>query len=158
MNSSPSPVTIGAYVYPGWHACAERDRHFPQGWNEWNLVLNAKPCFSGHNQPRIPLHGVYDDSDPVTAQRQVRLAREFGVDFFIYGFFWSRGKRVFDAALDKGFVGKDGGGDFPSSDSLNPAPDMMADFKTAGFDSYLTMSPGNLLRQDPIPSPFRFPA
>ena len=35
------------------------------------------------------------------------------MDFFVYGFFWSRGKRVFEAALDNGFLGKDGGGDFP---------------------------------------------
>lgn len=107
------PAKIGAYVYPGWHACPERDSHFPREWSEWDLVLNAPPRFPGHNQPRIPMEGTYDDSLPATARKQTGLASEYGVDFFVYGFFWSRGKRVFDAALDKGFLGKGGGGNFP---------------------------------------------
>lgn len=115
MSNLLNPITIGAYVYPGWHACPERDRHFSAGWSEWDLVLNARSHFPGHNQPRIPLDGTYDDSTPATAQRQVRLAREFGVDFFVYGFFWSRGKRVFEAPLDRGFLGKGGGDGFPFS-------------------------------------------
>ena len=106
-------VAIGAYVYPGWHSCPERDCHFPPGWSEWDLVLNAPSRFPDHNQPRLPVDGTYDDSDPSTAQKQVGLAGEYGVDFFVYGFFWSRGKRVFEAALDNGFLGKDGGCDFP---------------------------------------------
>lgn len=113
MNSSHKHVTIGAYVYPGWHACPERDRHFPPGWSEWDLVLNAPTRFSGHNQPRIPLDGPYDDSSPTTALKQVELAKEYDVDFFTYGFFWSRGKRIFEKALDRGFLGKGGGGNFP---------------------------------------------
>lgn len=113
MNRLDNPVKIGAYVYPGWHACAERDRHFPPGWSEWDLVLNAPSRFPDHNQPRLPVEGPYDDSVPSTAQKQVALAGEFGVDFFVYGFFWSRGKRVFEAALDKGFLNSKGGESFP---------------------------------------------
>ncbi len=93
-------IKIGAYVYPGWHACDERDSKFEPGWTEWDIVLNAPPRFSDHNQPRLPLDGPYDDSMPSTAQKQVRLAGKYGIDFFVYGFFWSRGKRVFDMALD----------------------------------------------------------
>ena len=106
-------IAIGAYVYPGWHACVERDNKFQPGWSEWDLVLNAPSRFPDHNQPRLPVGGTYDDSYPSTAQKQVGLAGEYGVDFFVYGVFWSRGKRVFEAALDNGFLGKDGGGDFP---------------------------------------------
>lgn len=99
------PTVVAAYVYPGWHACPERDRSFPTGWSEWDLVLNAKPHFPGHEQPNIPLGGPYDDSDPCIAARQIRLARSFGIDLFVYGFFWSRGKRVLHRALDQGFLG-----------------------------------------------------
>ncbi len=99
------PSVIAAYVYPGWHPCPERDRGFPPGWSEWDLVLNARPHFPGHEQPNLPLDGPYDDSDPRTAARQIRTARSFGVDLFVYGFFWSRGKRVFQRALDEGFLG-----------------------------------------------------
>ena len=105
-------VTVAAYVYPGWHPCPERDRGFPPGWSEWDLVLGARPRFPGHEQPRVPLHGPYDDSLPEAAAKQILLARSHGVDLFVYGFFWSRGKRVFERALDQGFLGL-GGRDFP---------------------------------------------
>ena len=105
-------VTVAAYIYPGWHPCPERDQGFPPGWSEWDLVLQAKPRFPGHEQPRVPLQGPYDDSLPETASKQILLARSHGVDVFVYGFFWSRGKRVFEGALDQGFLGP-GRRDFP---------------------------------------------
>lgn len=104
---------IAAYVYPGWHACPVRDRTFPNGWSEWDLVYAAEPLFEGHRQPRLPFMGRYDDALPATAQTQVELARQHGVDSFIYGFFWNRGQRCLNRALDEGFLGAGGGGDFP---------------------------------------------
>jgi len=103
---------LAAYVYPGWHPCPERDRWFPPGWSEWDLVLHGRPCFPGHEQPRLPLDGPYDDSRPETAARQVAQASQYGIDLFVYGLFWSRGKRVFERALDSGFLGC-AGLDFP---------------------------------------------
>lgn len=81
LNSAYKSVAIGAYVYPGWHACPVRDLYFPSGWSEWDLVLNAPSRFPDHNQPRLPLNGPYDDSFPATARKQTELACEFGVDF-----------------------------------------------------------------------------
>jgi len=46
LNDSDNNIKIGAYVYPGWHACAERDSKFLPGWSEWDLVLNAPKRFS----------------------------------------------------------------------------------------------------------------
>ncbi|MDR4506764.1 MAG: glycoside hydrolase family 99-like domain-containing protein [Candidatus Brocadiaceae bacterium] len=140
-------VKIGAYVYPGWHACPERDLHFPPGWSEWDLVLNASPRFQGHNQPRLPQDGPYDDSLPVTAQKQVRLATEFGVDLFVYGFFWSRGKRVFGKALEKGFLGKGGGGDFPFA--LMWANRMPRGVLPVRYEQGTEIDPGRLVYTDP---------
>ncbi len=104
---------IGAYVYPGWHPCPERDRNFPQGWSEWDLVLGARAHFPGHTQPRLPDFEPYNDSLPETASWQIGLARTYGIDLFVYGFFWSRGKRVFYRALDEGFLGSKAGSRFP---------------------------------------------
>ena len=104
---------ILAYVYPGWHGCPERDSFFPAGWSEWDLVYQARPFFKGHRQPNLPLNGRYDDSQPATAQQQVQLATEHGVSGFVYGFFWSRGKRVFEAALRDGFLGSPPGRTYP---------------------------------------------
>ena len=109
-------MRIAAYVYPGWHPIPERDAAFHPGFTEWELVASCRPRFEGHAQPRVPLLGTYDDRDPAEVGRRVRLAVAHGVDAFVYGFFWCRGKRVFQDALDVGFLGgagdgKGGGGD-----------------------------------------------
>jgi hypothetical protein len=91
-------VRVLAYVYPGWHAIAEREP-------EWDLVERCTPRFEGHVQPRLPLWGRYDDRDPAAIARRVELCRAHGVDGLVYGLFWCRGKRVFEAALDDGFLG-----------------------------------------------------
>jgi hypothetical protein len=96
---------IAAYVYPGWHPIPERDGAFHPGFTEWELVTACAPRFPGHAQPRLPALGTYDDRDPAEVGRRVRLAAEHGVDAFVYGFFWCRGKRVFQDALDLGFLG-----------------------------------------------------
>jgi len=98
-------VVIGAYVYPGWHPIPERDRSFHPGFTEWELVEECGPRFDGHAQPRLPMLGTYDDRDPAAVEQRVRLAASHGVDAFVYGFFWCRGKRVFQDALDLGFLG-----------------------------------------------------
>ncbi len=102
---SKNPI-ISVYVYPGWHSCPERDKNFPKGWSEWDIVINAKPRFEGHLQPKIPGFPLYDDSKPETATFQKELCINYGIDLMIYGFFWSRGKKIFEKALDEGFLGE----------------------------------------------------
>ena len=99
------PRRLAAYVYTGWHPIAERDRAFHPGFTEWELVRACRPRFEGHAQPRVPLLGEYDDRDPVALGRRIEIAREHGVDALVFGVFWCRGKRVFEAGLDRGFLG-----------------------------------------------------
>jgi hypothetical protein len=106
-------VRVLAYVYPGWHPIPERDASFYPGFTEWDLVYDSPPRFDGHVQPRLPLWGRYDDRDPVAVERRVALCRDHGVDGLVFGFFWCRGKRVFQDALDQGFLGSDLGRRFP---------------------------------------------
>jgi len=98
-------VKIATYVYPGWHPVAERDAAFYPGFTEWDLVEQCAARFPGHAQPRLPAWGRYDDRDPDEVARRVRAACDHGVDALIYGFFWCRGKQVFEEALDRGFLG-----------------------------------------------------
>jgi hypothetical protein len=102
-----------AYVYPGWHPIPERDAAFYPGFTEWDLVAAARPRFDGHQQPRVPLWGPYDDRDPQAVEQRIRACQSHGVDGFVYGFFWCRGKRVFEDALDLGFLGAPSGQTFP---------------------------------------------
>lgn len=98
-------MRIAAYVYTGWHPIPERDESFAPGFTEWQLVRACRPRFPGHRQPRVPRLGEYDDRDPVEFGRRIALARDHGVDALVFGVFWCRGKRVFEAGLDRGFLG-----------------------------------------------------
>jgi hypothetical protein len=97
-------MRTAAYVYTGWHPIPERDSAFHPGFTEWELVAACRPRFAGHRQPRVPSLGAYDDRDPVEFGRRLALARAHGVDVFVFGVFWCRGKRVFEQGLDTGFL------------------------------------------------------
>jgi len=106
-------MRTAAYVYTGWHAIPERDVAFHPGFTEWELVRNCAPRFAGHHQPRVPELGEYDDRDPHEVGRRVDLAQQHGVDALVFGVFWCRGKRVFEAGLDRGFLGSSAGKSMP---------------------------------------------
>lgn len=106
-------MRVLAYVYPGWHPIPERDASFYPGFTEWDLVEQSGPRFADHVQPRLPLWGRYDDRDPVAVARRIELCRTYGIDGLVYGCFWCRGKRVFEDALDLGFLGSPAGRELP---------------------------------------------
>lgn len=97
-------ATLAAWVYNGWHPCAERDEHFGPGWTEWELLRGARPHFDGHVPPSGPAEGAYDDRDPAVWDARIATAKRSGVDVLVSGWFWSRGKKVFDDALSQGFL------------------------------------------------------
>jgi len=97
-------VEIGAYYYPGWHACPVRDAAFPAGWSEWDLLAGATLRFPEHRQPLRPLWGREDESIPAVFAKKIAAARQHGIDFFTFAFYWSRGKQLLQGALDRGFL------------------------------------------------------
>jgi nucleotide-binding universal stress UspA family protein len=98
-------MRTAAYVFAGWHPIAEREPAHGPEWTEWELVQECRPRFEGHRQPRVPLLGPYDDRDPVAMGRRIGLAAAYGVDALVVGFFWCRGKRVFEEGLTQGVLG-----------------------------------------------------
>lgn len=97
-------VKIGAYYYPGWHACPVRDAAFPAGWSEWDLLEGVTPRFALHRQPLRPLWGREDESMPSVFAGKIAAARQHGIDFFTFAFYWSRGKQLLQGALERGFL------------------------------------------------------
>lgn len=95
---------IAAYYYPGWHSCPVRDASFPKGWSEWDLVYQARPNFDGHELPCLPLWGREDESDPDVFAKKISTANDYGIDAFVFAFYWSRGKRLLEGALKKGLL------------------------------------------------------
>ncbi len=76
---------VGAYYFPGWDSYAR-----------W-AVLDDFP-------ERKPLLGYYREGSPEIADWQINWALSHGISFFIYDWYWSKGVRQLDHALNDGFL------------------------------------------------------
>ena len=73
----------------------------------------AKPLFPGHHQPHVPADlGYYDLRVPETREAQAQLAREYGVEGFVYWHYWfGNGRRLLERPFNE--VLESGKPDFP---------------------------------------------
>lgn len=98
---------IACYL-PQYHPFKENDEWWGKGFTEWTNVGKAKPLFRGHYQPRVPADlGYYDLRLPIVREQQAELAREAGIEGFMYWHYWfGNGKTlmadIFDDVLKSG--------------------------------------------------------
>lgn len=98
---------------PQYYPIPENDEVWGKGFTEWNNVVKARPLFRGHHQPNIPGDlGFYDLRLPEIREQQAELAREAGVEGFMYWHYWmGNGKRLLNRPIDE--VLASGKPDFP---------------------------------------------
>ena len=67
----------------------ENDLWWGKGFTEWTNVGKARRYFRNHYQPRVPADlGYYDLRVAETRQAQADMAREYGVEGFVYWHYW----------------------------------------------------------------------
>ena len=108
----PKARVIAMYL-PQYHPIPENDDVWGKGFTEWNNVAKARPLFRGHHQPNIPADlGFYDLRLPEIREQQAQLAREAGVEGFMYWHYWfGNGKRLLERPFNE--VLESGKPDFP---------------------------------------------
>lgn len=97
--------TLAAYYFGNYHVDPRNEAAHGPGWTEWRLVQAARPRFAGHAQPKMPLWGYENESDPVVFERKIKTASEAGLSALIFDWYWYNDGPFLQAALEKGFLG-----------------------------------------------------
>lgn len=114
MDTPKQPkARVLAYYLPQYHPIPENDEWWGKGFTEWTNVGKAKPLFPGHYQPHVPADlGYYDLRVPETRKAQADMAREYGVEGFVYWHYWfGNGRRLLERPFNE--VLASGEPDFP---------------------------------------------
>ncbi len=106
-------VRIIALYLPQFHPIPENDKYWGKGFTEWTNVVQAKPLFRGHEQPRIPADlGFYDLRYPEIKELQAEMAKDAGIEGFCYWQYWlGNGKMLLNTPFEQ--VLQSGKPDYP---------------------------------------------
>ena len=89
MDTNNRKARVIAFYLPQYHPTPQNDKFWGKGFTEWTNVTKAKPLFKGHYQPKLPSDlGFYDLRLPVIREQQAQMAREAGVEGFMYWHYW----------------------------------------------------------------------
>lgn len=90
-----------AYYLPAFHEVEENNNWYGKGFTEWDNTKKGKPFFIDHYQPRIPWK-YYDLLDESVILEQMQMAKENGIDGFIYYHYWfdENGRKILEKPLE----------------------------------------------------------
>jgi hypothetical protein len=104
IDRSPD-YDIAVYYFPNYHHNdARNELRYGKGWSEWELVKNAVPRFEGQHQPKIPVWGYTNESDPKVMEMKINTASQYGIDVFIYDWYYYNDGPFLEKGLEQGFL------------------------------------------------------
>ena len=95
---------VFAVYFPSWHPDRHYEKWYGKGFCEWELLKTTKPLFKGHKQPKKPLWGYFDESDPEYMAKQIDLAADNGITGFMFDWYWYSGEEFLEKPLNEAFL------------------------------------------------------
>ena len=95
---------VCAFIWPSCHDDSLGRTNWEQGIGEWEVIKKGDPRFPGHYQPKQPLWGYEMDHDPVVVEKWIQTALEYGVNTFVYAWYWFDHYPYLESALNDGFL------------------------------------------------------
>lgn len=113
MSNGPSHPRVLAFHLPQFHPIPENDAWWGKGFTEWTNTAKARPRFPGHYQPHVPSDlGFYDLRLTESRAAQAELARDHGIEGFIYWHYWfGDGRQLLERPVEE--IVDSGEPDFP---------------------------------------------
>ena len=88
---------LATYVWPSYTGDEIRTRIFwPEGMGEWEIVKNR--------MSQKPLWGYVNEADPKVMEMQIEQAIKYGVNVFIYDWYWYDNRPFLENCLNEGFL------------------------------------------------------
>lgn len=104
-DSGSERPQVAVYYFPNYHPGDPRNSRLKgKDWSEWELVKAARPRFPGHQQPKTPLWGYTDESDPAVMARKIDAAADHGVDAFLFDWYHYDDGPFLNRCLDRGYL------------------------------------------------------
>ncbi|MCE5198386.1 MAG: glycoside hydrolase family 99-like domain-containing protein [Armatimonadota bacterium] len=95
---------VGVYYFPNYHVDSRNEAVHGKGWTEWELVKRGEPKFPGHQQPKVPLWGYEDESDPTVFAKKIDAAADHGINHFIFDWYHYENGPFLNGCLDRGYL------------------------------------------------------
>lgn len=95
---------ISTYYFPNWHVDPRSEKIHGAGWTEWRVTQYATPRFPGHDQPKLPLWGYEDESNPRVMEKKIKTAVAYGIDNFTFDFYFFEDGPFRERCLNNGFL------------------------------------------------------
>lgn len=78
---------------------------FSDGKGEWQNVMESCRRFDDDLSDLRPLWGFENEADPVVVEKKIDAAVHYGINVFIYDWYWYEGRPFLADALERGFLG-----------------------------------------------------